>query len=96
MAPPRSNTLQANFNVDYVISYRFTDVGMKLITYSSQHATHYHLGKADAQASFERLIEALARISLATEVRSGENQSVLVFVKPASANRFNNAVYRSR
>ena len=30
MAPTKSSTLQANFDVDYVISYRFTDVGMKL------------------------------------------------------------------
>ena len=35
-------------------------------------------------------------MGLATEVRNGDNQSLLVFVKVASDKHLNNAVYRSR
>ncbi|KAF2085021.1 DUF590-domain-containing protein [Saccharata proteae CBS 121410] len=40
--------------------------------------------KDAAIAKFEKLIQALASVGLATEVRNGENHSVLVFVRVAS------------
>ncbi|KAK4697776.1 anoctamin-10, partial [Lecanoromycetidae sp. Uapishka_2] len=78
MAPP-TNALHANFDVDYVITYRFHDTT-----------------KEEASASFQNLVQALARVGLAVEVRNGENCSLLVFVKVATDERLNNAVYRSR
>ncbi|CAF9940824.1 hypothetical protein IMSHALPRED_002181 [Imshaugia aleurites] len=77
--PPHHTTLHDNFDVDYVIVYRFADTT-----------------KAEASERFRDLVQALARVGLATEVRNGENCALLVFVKVASDARLNNAVYRSR
>lgn len=52
--------------------------------------------KAEASRNFQDLVQALAKVGLAVEVRNGENCSLLVFVKVASNERLNNAVYRSR
>jgi hypothetical protein len=52
--------------------------------------------KAEAATAFQNLVQLLARVGLVTEVRNGENCSLLVFVKVASDERLNNAVYRSR
>ena len=52
--------------------------------------------KTEAATGFQSLVQALARVGLAIEVRNGENCSLLVFVKVASDERLNNAVYRSR
>lgn len=52
--------------------------------------------KVEASSKFQDLVQALARVGLAIEVRNGENCSLLVFVKVASNERLNNAVYRSR
>lgn len=94
---PHNNTLHDNFDVDYVITYRFAD------TCKSRYplARLCHLGstttaKAEASKSFQDLLQVLATVGLAIEVRNGENCSLLVFVKVASDERLNNAVYRSR
>ncbi|TKW51135.1 Uncharacterized protein CTA1_12665 [Colletotrichum tanaceti] len=51
--------------------------------------------RASAEASFVQLIEALTHVGLTTEVRRGDKQSVLVFIK--IADKFlNDQVYRSR
>ena len=52
--------------------------------------------KAEASRNFQDLVQALARVGLAIEVRNGENCSLLIFVKVTSDDRLNNAVYRSR
>ena len=52
--------------------------------------------KAEAKESFEKLLQALASVGLAIEIRNGDNCSLLVFVKVASDKRMNQAVYRSR
>ncbi|KAF2431235.1 DUF590-domain-containing protein [Tothia fuscella] len=52
--------------------------------------------KSTAVANFERLIEALSHVGLATEVRNGENHSLLVFAKVASEEHLFGEVYRSR
>nr|OQO17052.1 hypothetical protein B0A51_14203 [Rachicladosporium sp. CCFEE 5018] len=49
-----------------------------------------------AEQRFENLIQALAGVGLATEVRNGDNHSVLVFVKVASEEHIFGEVYRSR
>ena len=54
------------------------------------------IAKADASRSLEDLVQALARVGFTIEVRNGENCSLLLFVKVASDERLNNAVYRSR
>ncbi|KAL8790484.1 MAG: hypothetical protein Q9213_000636 [Squamulea squamosa] len=73
------NALHSNFDVDYVISYRFTDTN-----------------NTEAQDGFSALMQALARVGLATEVRNGDNCSLLVFVKVGSNKRFAHEVYRTR
>lgn len=52
--------------------------------------------KTEASRSFQDLVQALARVGLAIEVRNGGNCSLLIFVKVASDERLNNAIYRSR
>lgn len=45
---------------------------------------------------FEKLIQALTRVGLSTEVRNGSNHSLLIFVKAASDEYLYGEVYRSR
>ncbi|KAF2165713.1 hypothetical protein M409DRAFT_67080 [Zasmidium cellare ATCC 36951] len=52
--------------------------------------------KAKATASFEKLCHKLSSVGLATEVRNGEDSSVLVFVKVASDEHMHAEIYRSR
>ena len=91
------NTLYDNFDVDYVITYRFADTSK-----SPNSTTRLFLdkptfiAKAEASRSFQNLVQALALVGLAIEVRNGGNCSLLVFVKVASDERLNKAVYRSR
>jgi anoctamin-10 len=49
-----------------------------------------------AKANFEKLVQALASVGLATEVRNGGKHSLLVFVKVASEEYLFGEVYRSR
>lgn len=51
---------------------------------------------AKAEASFVQLIEALASVGLATEVRRGNDSSLLIFVKIASEDLLKQQVYRYR
>lgn len=93
MAP----NLHDNFNVDFVIIYRFADTSTSHISRIRLSLTRpTHAAKAEASRNFQDLVQALARVGLAIEVRNGENCSLLVFVKVASNERLNNAVYRSR
>ncbi|KAI9859967.1 MAG: hypothetical protein M1824_003555 [Vezdaea acicularis] len=73
------NVSQSNFDVDFVLSYRFPNED-----------------KVKAQAQFEKLVHQLASVGLATEVRSGEDCSLLLFVKAASQRHLFTEVYRSR
>ena len=52
--------------------------------------------KAAVEAQFEKLIAALDAVGMRTEVRSGRNGSVLVFVRIRSAQKLIGTVYRSR
>ncbi|RBQ78419.1 hypothetical protein FVER53590_06373 [Fusarium verticillioides] len=52
--------------------------------------------RAEAEAGFVQLIQALTTVGLATEVRHGDNNSLLVFVKVASPDLFAKQVYRAR
>lgn len=52
--------------------------------------------KAKASNGFQSLVQTLASVGLAVEVRNGENCALLVFVKVASDKRLNEVVYRSR
>ncbi|KAF1999643.1 DUF590-domain-containing protein [Amniculicola lignicola CBS 123094] len=75
----KSQALESNMDVDYVLTYRFAKTD-----------------KATAAAKFERLVEALASVGLDTEVRNGDNHSVLLFVRVASDEHLFGEVYRSR
>ncbi len=50
----------------------------------------------EARNGFTALMQSLARVGLATEVRNGDNCSLLVFIKVGSDKRFAHEVYRSR
>lgn len=52
--------------------------------------------RAEAEAGFVQLIQALTTVGLATEVRHGDSDSLLVFVKIASPDLFAKQVYRAR
>ncbi|KAI1393938.1 DUF590-domain-containing protein [Hypoxylon trugodes] len=52
--------------------------------------------RAEAEAGFTQLIEALTRVGLASEVRNGDESSLLVFVKVASEKHLANQIYRER
>jgi hypothetical protein len=52
--------------------------------------------KTEAISQFEKLIQALASVGLETEVRPGEDHSLLVFVKATSQDHLYGEVYRSR
>lgn len=94
---PSVNALHANFDVDYVIVYRFHDTGKYIDAFQNLCLTIcLPTDKAEASADFKKLVQVLARVGLAIEVRNGENLALLVFVKVASDERLNNAVYRSR
>lgn len=54
------------------------------------------IGKGEAGKKFAELVERLAKVGLATEVRNGDNHSLLIFVKVASEEHVNAEVYRSR
>ncbi|KAI9803117.1 MAG: hypothetical protein M1833_001188 [Piccolia ochrophora] len=83
----KGNAVHSNLNVDYVISYRFAEVGLDKSGVSE---------KKSAAAGFEKLVRALAGVGLATEARNGDNCSVLVFVKAATEKHLFDQVYRAR
>lgn len=62
------------------------------------YVIHYKIPNdgAEAEAGFVQLVEALTRVGLASEVRSGDESSVLVFVKVASERYLSNQIYRER
>ncbi|KAI1461553.1 DUF590-domain-containing protein [Annulohypoxylon moriforme] len=62
------------------------------------YVIHYKVSgdRLEAEASFVQLIEALTKVGLASEVRRGDDTSVLVFVKVASEKYLTNHIYRER
>lgn len=54
------------------------------------------IDRTQAAQEFERLVQALASVGLATEVRNGDGQSVLIFTRVASEQHLFGEVYRSR
>ncbi|KAK5128538.1 hypothetical protein LTR85_003209 [Meristemomyces frigidus] len=78
----KSHALTSNMGVDYVLVYRFATTASK--------------DKAKATARFEELVQRLASVGLATEVRNGENHSLLVFARVASEEHMYGEIYRSR
>ncbi|KAM3084201.1 hypothetical protein ACMFMG_001694 [Clarireedia jacksonii] len=77
--PDLGNALHTNFEVDFVIDYRFNAKK-----------------RAEAETQFTKLVEALNDVGLLTEVRNGDNYSILLFVKHASDRHLRTEVYRSR
>lgn len=56
----------------------------------------YLTDKPKATSRFEQLLHKLASVGLATEVRNGENHSLLVFARVASEQHMFGEIYRSR
>ena len=52
--------------------------------------------KDEAEAAFSRLIEELKDIGLSTQVRTGDNSSLLIFIKAASEKCLRSDIYRAR
>ncbi|KAL9090085.1 MAG: hypothetical protein Q9159_002150 [Coniocarpon cinnabarinum] len=52
--------------------------------------------KEQAISQYDKLVQALAGVGLSTEVRNGENHSLLIFVRPESEQNLFAEVYRSR
>ncbi|KAI9841087.1 MAG: hypothetical protein M1837_000991 [Sclerophora amabilis] len=78
-------------------------------TYTAKGALHSNLDvdyvitysfidtdKAKAEAQFEKLVQSLANVGLATEAREGGNSSILLFVKFGSERHLLGEAYRSR
>ena len=95
---PHNPALHKNFEVDYVIVYRFPETGKfpPELCHDPSANEGAAQDKTEARKGFEKLVQGLARVGLAIEVRNGQNLSLLVFVKTASDKRLNDAVYRSR
>ncbi|KAK3687654.1 calcium-activated chloride channel-domain-containing protein [Podospora appendiculata] len=73
--------LKSNYDVDFVVHYKIP-----------LPATE----RAEAEAAFIQLIQALADVGFATEVRNGGKSSLLVFTKIASNKLLTSQVYRYR
>ena len=97
MAPPLASA-ESNLDVDYVLVYRFSPEGkFGLLPLASLPVTDsMPLDKHKAISNFQNLIRALADVGLETEVRNGEDSTLLVFVKAADEKIFSEVVYRSR
>lgn len=105
-----ANALGYNLKVDYVIHYSFGDSGMSPASVAGKNvvgrprpeelsgvvnALFPPPDQAQAIAQLEKLLRTLANVGLQSEVRQGDETSLLVFVR-ASKRRLNRAVYRSR
>ena len=53
-------------------------------------------GRVNAQQGLSILLQALAEVGLAIEIRNGDYCSLLIFVKIASDKRLRHEVYKSR
>jgi anoctamin-10 len=97
MAPPAASA-DSNLDVDYVLVYRFSSegkVGLLPFTYLLRTDTVLS-DKSKAISKFQDLIRALVDVGLETEVRNGEDSTLLVFIRAADENIFGDVVYRSR
>ncbi|KAJ5833934.1 Acyl-CoA N-acyltransferase [Penicillium riverlandense] len=91
-----SNALECNLHVDYVIRYSFSDVGECSSSPVGQAPlTPSSPDQSQAVAQLEKLLRTLSQVGLQTEVRQGDESSLLVFVR-ASNKRLQRAIYRSR
>ena len=97
MAPPAVSA-ESNLDVDYVLVYRFSSEGKPgLVPFPHMlRADTVRSDKSKAISKFQDLIRALADVGLETEVRNGEDSTLLVFIRAADENIFGDVVYRSR
>jgi hypothetical protein len=95
MAPQEATA--GDLDVDYVISYRIpSDCTANVLDLSGQAMLTLRIAKTGATEQFKKLIRALANAGLQTEVRNGDESSLLVFVRAADEKIFGDMVYRSR
>jgi anoctamin-10 len=80
-----------------VIDYRFADTCTDPLCATTFLAPDWFCTeKTEAEAQFVKLIQALNGVGLTTEVRNGDNCTLLIFVKTASERHLQAEVYRSR
>ena len=53
-------------------------------------------GKPDAETQLQSLLKALTKVGLEVAVRPGENNTLLVFVRPASLAGFQDKIHKYR
>lgn len=85
--------------MDYVINYKVPAKGEQKDAECRDEArteANSRSEKAEAEAAFVQLIQALADTGFATEVRHGDNDSLLIFTKIASEKLLIGQVYRYR
>ncbi|KAK5715079.1 hypothetical protein LTR15_010495 [Elasticomyces elasticus] len=94
----KSQAMTSNLGVDYVIVYRFATTGTNnpRSVEDMSNADRGYPDKTTASNHFEELVHRLASVGLATEVRNGENHSLLLFIRVASEKHLHGEVYRSR
>lgn len=92
-----SKVLQTNYDVDYVISYRIPKDGLHSPSlYFCKRNANSITDKEGGISQFKKLIRSLAETGLTTEVRRGDETSLLVFVKAADEKILADVVHRSR
>ncbi|KAL9105195.1 MAG: hypothetical protein Q9227_009578 [Pyrenula ochraceoflavens] len=103
MSSPKAsgNSLsQGNYGTDYVVVYRFHDLGIfhpiSSFIPNLGSRTFSDADRDEATAGFEKLITELGKVGLQTEVRNGDEQRLLVFVRAADDRVLGTAAYRSR
>lgn len=93
------SALGYNLHVDYAIHYSFGDVGecAPPCDPGSERNSAEALRPDQSQAieQLEKLLRTLTEIGLQTEVRQGDETSLLIFVR-ASTKQLKRAVHRSR
>jgi hypothetical protein len=71
-------------------------VSSNSLVYQGSKSNPPRKAKTEAAEQFKKLIRALANVGLQTEVRNGDESSLLVFVRSADEKIFGDVVYRSR
>lgn len=85
---------QKNNHVDYVIQFNFSNTGKLSAWMESSGSNSPDPDQAISQ--LESLLRKLSEVGLQTEVREGDESTVLVFVRASRKKHLRHAVYQSR
>lgn len=94
-----------NNAVDYVLVYNFSSLGIyspiSLLLdppplLDKAHQSFFYTDKETASTRFEKLITALSKVGIESEVRNGNEGTVLVLARASNEKVLGTVVYRSR